>query len=176
MKWLKMGVVVLLVLVAAVLILASTKPDNFRVARSAQIKAPPEKIMALISDFHKWNAWSPYENLDPAMKRTFSGAPSGKGAVYEWNGEDKVGSGRMEILQSSVPQIDIKLDFIKPFEGHNMAVFTTQPQGDMTTVTWAMSGPAPFVSKIMQVFCNLDTIIGKDFEVGLQNLKAVSEK
>jgi hypothetical protein len=158
------------------LILASMKPDDFRVTRSTQIKAPPEKIMASISDFHKWSAWSPYENLDPAMKRTFSGAPSGKGAIYEWSGNDKVGAGRMEILQSSVPQVDIKLDFIKPFEGHNMAVFTAQPQGDTTTVTWAMSGPAPFISKVMQVFCSMDALIGKDFEAGLQNLKAFSEK
>jgi uncharacterized protein YndB with AHSA1/START domain len=170
-------VVLLVIVVAAVLGVAATKPDAFRVERTASIKAPPEKIFALINDLHGWGAWSPYEKKDPAMKRTFSGPASGKGAVYEWDGNKNVGKGRMEITETSPPsRILIKLDFISPFEGHNTAEFTMVPKGDATSVSWAMDGPAPFVSKIMQVFINLDSMIGKDFEEGLANLKTLAEK
>jgi uncharacterized protein YndB with AHSA1/START domain len=170
-------VVLLVIVVAAVLGVAATKPDAFRVERTASIKAPPDKIFALINDLHGWGAWSPYEKKDPAMKRTFSGAASGKGAVYEWDGNKNVGKGRMEITETSPPsRILIKLDFISPFEGHNTAEFTMVPKGDATSVTWAMDGPAPFVSKVMQVFINLDSMIGKDFEEGLANLKSLAEK
>jgi uncharacterized protein YndB with AHSA1/START domain len=169
--------VLVLISIAGVLALAATKPDAFRVERTASIKAPPEKIFALINDLHGWGAWSPYEKKDPAMKRTFSGAASGKGAIYEWDGNKNVGKGRMEITDTSPPsRILIKLDFISPFEGHNTAEFSMVPKGDTTSVTWAMDGPAPFVSKVMQVFLNLDTMIGKDFEDGLANLKTLAEK
>jgi carbon monoxide dehydrogenase subunit G len=169
--------VVLAVAIAVVLILAATKPDSFSVRREITVKAPAEKIFPLINDFHQWVAWSPYEHKDPAMKRTYSGAESGKGAVYGWDGNNNVGSGRMEILDSAVPsKIVIKLDFFKPFEGHNTAEFTMLPQGDATHVTWVMHGPAVFISKVMQVFMNLDKMIGKDFEAGLVNLKTVTEK
>jgi len=163
--------------IVVVLILAATKPDSFRVQRSLMIKAPPETLFALINDFHRWGTWSPWETKDPAMKRTFSGAPSGTGAVYAWDGNKNVGSGRMEILDTSAPsKIVIKLDFFKPFEGHNTAEFTMLPQGDVTNLTWVMHGPAVFMSKVMQVFMNLDRMIGKDFETGLANLKSLTEK
>jgi hypothetical protein len=115
------------------------------------------------------------------MKRSYSGAASGKGAVYAWDGNNNVGSGRMEILDASAPsKIAIKLDFFKPFEGHNTAEFTMLPQGDATNVTtdvtWLMHGPARFMSKVMQVFMNMDNMIGKDFEIGLANLKKLTEK
>ena len=173
--------VVLAIAIAAVLILAARKPDSFTVQRAATIKAPPERIFPLINDFHQWGTWSPYENKDPAMKRSYSGAESGKGAVYGWEGNKNVGSGRMEILDTSVPsKIIIKLDFFTPFEGHNTAEFTMLPQGDatqgITRVTWLMHGPAPFMSKLMQVFINLDHMVGKDFEVGLANMKRAAEK
>jgi uncharacterized protein YndB with AHSA1/START domain len=173
--------VVLAIAIAIVLILAATKPDTFSVERAASVTAPPEKIFPLIDDFHQWGSWSPYENKDPAMQRSFGGAASGKGAVYGWDGNSNVGSGRMEILDSSAPaKIVIKLDFLKPFEAHNTAEFTMLPQGDSTrvttTVTWRMHGPAPFMSKLMQVFMNLDHMIGKDFEIGLANLKRLAEK
>jgi uncharacterized protein YndB with AHSA1/START domain len=173
----KIILIALAVLIAAVLGLAVTKPDTFRVQRAVTIKAPPEKIFAVINDFHNWTSWSPWEKLDPAMKRTHSGAASGKGAIYEWQGNSKVGEGRMEILDTTAPsKIAIKLDFIKPFEGHNTAEYTLVPQGEMTNVTWAMYGPTPFISKLMQVFISFDKMIGKDFEEGLANLKAVAEK
>ncbi len=168
---------VIVALIAIVLIYATTRPDSFSVQRTATIKAPPEKVFALINDFHHWPAWSPWEKLDPAMKRTHSGATSGKGAVYAWVGNSDVGEGRMEIVDS-VPssKVDIKLDFITPFESKNTTLFTLQPQGDSTQVTWLMQGPAPYVTQLMTVFVSMDKMIGKDFEAGLANLKANAEK
>ena len=168
---------VLVVAVAIILILAATKPDSFSVQRVITVQAPPERIFPLINDFHQWESWSPYENKDPAMKRSYSGAASGTGAVYAWEGNKNVGSGRMEILDASAPsRIVIKLDFFTPFEGHNTAEFTMLPQGDATNITWLMYGPLPFMGKIMHVFINMDNMIGKDFEGGLANLKRLTEK
>ncbi len=174
---LKTIALVVAVLIAGVLIFAATKPDTFSVQRSATIKAPPEKVFAVLNDFHRWTEWSPWEKLDPAMKRTLGGANAGKGATYAWEGNSKAGAGRMEIIESAPSsKVGIQLDFIKPFEGHNLAEFTLVPQGDGTQVNWVMHGPAPFVSKLMQVFISMDAMIGKDFEEGLANLKAVAEK
>jgi len=176
LKIVGIAVVVLLVVVAGILIYAATKPNDFRVERRLAIKAPAEKIYAQIADLKAWQAWSPYEKKDPAMKRTLSGAPSGKGAVYEWDGNKNVGAGRMEVIEASAPsKVAIKLDFLKPFEGHNTAEFTILPQGDATDVTWVMHGPAPFISRLMQVFMNIERMIGKDFEIGLANLKRLTE-
>ena len=169
--------VVLAVAIAIILILAATKPDTFSIRRAATVKAPPEKIFAVLSDFHQWGSWSPWENKDPAMQRSFSGAASGTGAVYAWEGNKNVGSGRMEILEASPPsKIVIKLDFLKPFEAHNTAEFTMLPQGDATSITWLMHGPASFMVKVMHVFINMDKMVGKDFETGLANLKRLVEK
>jgi uncharacterized protein YndB with AHSA1/START domain len=174
---LKIIAIVVVLLVAALLIFAATKPDAFRIERSTSIKASPEKIFALINDLHKWVLWSPWENIDPALKRAYSGAESGKGAAYEWEGNSKVGSGSMEILET-VPtsRITIKLDFIKPFEGHNIAEFKIERAGDSTTVTWAMFGPSPYLSKVMGLVFSMDKMIGSQFETGLANLKAITEK
>jgi hypothetical protein len=166
---------VAVVAVAGVLALAATRPDSFSVQRSASIQAPPEKISAFLGDFRRWEAWSPWEKMDPAMKRTLSGAPSGKGAVYEWQ-SDKVGSGRMEMLESSSSGVAVKLDFVKPFEGHNRVDFALEPKGAATNVTWTMQGPMPYLSKVFSVFVDMDAMIGKDFEAGLANLKAAAEK
>jgi hypothetical protein len=169
--------IALAIAIAIVLILAAAKPDTFSVQRVTRVKASPEKIFPLINDFHQWVAWSPYETKDPAMKRSYGGAASGKGAVYGWEGNKNVGAGRMEILDTAAPsKIVIKLDFFKPFEGHNTGEFTMLPQGDDTNVTWRMFGPASFMSRLMQVFINLDHMIGKDFEIGLANLKRLTEK
>jgi hypothetical protein len=173
----KIIVIVLVVVIAAILGYAATRPDSFSVQRAASIKAPPEKIFPLIDDFHRWPVWSPWEKLDPDMKRTFTGQAAGKGAAYAWQGNSKVGEGRMEILDDPAPsKIVIKLDFIKPFEGHNTTTFLLVPKGDSTDVTWTMDGPSPFVSKLIGVFMNMDKMIGNDFEKGLANLKAAAEK
>jgi uncharacterized protein YndB with AHSA1/START domain len=174
---LKIILILIVLLIAVVLILAALKPDTFRVARTTRIRAPAEKVFALINDFNRWVAWSPWEKMDPALQRIYSGPVSGKGSVYEWKGNKKVGEGRMEILESSpASRIAIKLDFIKPFEAHNTAEFTFMPQGDETGVTWTMQGSTPFIGKIMHVFVDMDRLIGKDFEAGLANMKAAAEE
>ena len=169
--------VVVAVLAGALLMFAATKPDTFRVERSLSMKAPPEKIFPLINELRSWRLWSPYEKKDPGMQRTYSGSSMGKGAVYEWDGNKDVGRGRMEITDASAPsKVIIKLDFIAPFEGHNTAEFTMLPRGDETHLSWLMHGPAPFMSKLMQVFMSLDKMIGKDFEAGLANLQKLAER
>jgi uncharacterized protein YndB with AHSA1/START domain len=176
LKVLAAVIAIIVIALAVVLILASTKPDTFRVERSAVIKASPENIFPLIADFHQWGRWSPYETRDPAMKRTYGGAERGKGATYAWEGDSNVGTGHMEILDAPASQnVVIKLDFLKPFEAHNTAEFTLQPQGDGTRVTWTMQGPTPFIGKIMHVFINMDRMVGTDFEAGLANLRKAVE-
>jgi uncharacterized protein YndB with AHSA1/START domain len=173
----KTVLIVVVALIGGVLVVAALRPDDFSVQRSASIKAPPEKIYPMLADFRQWPAWSPWEKLDPEMKRTLSDPASGPGATYAWQGSSKVGAGRMEIKEVTAPtKVEIQLDFIKPFEGHNIADFILVPRGDTTEVTWLMHGPTPFVSKLMGVFVDMDKMIGKDFEAGLANLKAASEK
>ena len=169
--------VVLLVVVVAVAAIASTRPDDFSLRRSILIAAPPQKIYPLVADFHRWPAWSPWERLDPDMKRTFSGPAAGAGAGYAWAGSSKVGSGRMEIKEANAPsRLSIQLDFLKPFEAHNITDFSFAPKAGGTEVTWAMHGPSPFVSKVMGVFVSMDRMVGKDFERGLAQMKVAAEQ
>lgn len=172
----KIIAIVVILALATLLIFAAARPDTFRVERATRIKAPPEKVFALINDLRRWGAWSPYEKKDPAMKKALSGAASGPGAVYEWDGNREVGKGRMEITDSSPPsRVIIRLDFVKPFEAHNIVEFTLRPQDDATDVTWAIQGPSPYISKLMGIFFSMDRMIGKDFEAGLVNLKTAAE-
>lgn len=174
---LKTIVLFLVVILGGIIGLALSKPDTFRVERAIAIKAPPDKVFALINDFHQWGTWSPWEKLDPTMQRTHSGAENGKGAMYAWKGNNQVGQGNMEILESTPSsEILIKLDFIEPFEAHNQAEFTLRPKDDTTEVTWAMSGPNTFIGKVMSVFVSMDSMVGKDFESGLNNMKMAAEK
>lgn len=161
--------------VGGLLAYAKTRPTAFRVARSTRIDASPDAIRPLVADFRRWTAWSPYENIDPALKRTYGGAPSGTGAVYAWEGNAKVGTGRMEITGDEPSKVTLKLDFMKPFEASNVAEFTFTPSGDGTDVTWAMSGEYNFMSKLMGIFVDMDRLVGKDFEAGLANLKSTLE-
>lgn len=163
--------------VVAILAYAATKPDSFRIERSANIKAPPEKIFPHLADLRAHGAWSPWEKKDPAMKRAFSGTASGKGQVYEWDGNSEIGKGRIEIADIAAPaKVAMNLHFIKPFEAQSRADFTLKPNGDGTTVTWAMYGPQPFVGKVMGLFIDCDKMVGKEFETGLASLKAIAEK
>jgi len=170
-------VAVLIVFIGGVLIAAATKPDTLHIQRAMAIQAPPQKIFALINDFHKWNLWSPYDKKDSTMKRTYSGAPNGVGAKYEWAGNSDVGTGHMEIIEAPEPsKVTVKLHFIEPFESESNAEFTLQPEGNTTKVTWAMHGPNHYLGKVMSVFFDMDDMIGKDFEAGLVNMKNVAEK
>lgn len=170
-------VLVLVIAVGLLLAYAATRPDTFHIERTATIKAPPDKIFPMINNFHSWAAWSPYESLDPAMKKSFSGADSGQGAVYEWEGNSRAGKGRTEIVES-VPtsKVRIKLDMIKPIEGHNDVEFKLQPNGDTTNVTWGMSGHSSLLVKTVGIFMNMDKAVGDEFEKGLSNLKTIAEK
>ena len=167
---------VLLATIALLLVLAATRPARFRVQRTAVIKAPAPKIFALISDLKSFNNWNPYEKKDPGIHGHYSGPASGVGAAYAWDSR-KVGRGRMEITAAEAPRsLTMELDFLKPFKARNTAEFTLQPQGDqLTIVTWAMHGPSPYLSRLIGVVLNMDTMIGKDFEAGLANLKALTE-
>lgn len=168
--------ILLSLFVIAVLAYAATRPNHFRIQRSIIIQATPEKIYPLIEDFHQWQAWSPWENIDSTMQRTYSGTPQGVGTIYGWEGKGKVGAGRMEITAARPTEIIIQLDFIKPFEAHNIAEFTLNPpHGQNTELTWVMHGPSPYISKLMGVFFNMDRMIGKDFEKGLSNIKLIVE-
>ncbi|MFM2066374.1 MAG: hypothetical protein RLZZ584_1283 [Pseudomonadota bacterium] len=174
----------LVALITLVLIYAATRPNTFSVQRTIMINAPAAKVYPYLADFHRWQAWSPWEHLDPAMQRTHSGAPSGQGAIYAWLGNDKVGQGRMEITGAQPPadgttakgRLLVKLDFIKPFESANTTEFTLNGSSDGTEVVWTMRGPSPYITKLMTVFVSMDKMVGKDFESGLARLKAAAEK
>jgi len=174
--WKKILGIVVLVIVA-VLAYAATRPDTFHVERSIVVAAPPARVYALVDDFHQWGRWSPWEKLDPALRRTFSGAPSGVGAVYEWQGNRDVGQGRMDIVDATPPsRIGIALHFIEPFDSTSRTVFSFTPEAGGTRVAWTMDGPALFVTKLMGLFVSMDKMIGSDFERGLANLKAAAER
>ena len=168
-------VLVPVALVGALLARAATKPDTFRHERSIRIQAPPERILPFLADFHNWSAWSPWEKKDPNLKRTFSGAPSGPGAVYGWTGNGQVGTGEMEIEEATADRVKVKLHFIKPFEAISTAEFTLQPSGGGTNVVWAMYGANRFMFKVMGTLMNMDKAILKDFDDGLASLKAAAE-
>lgn len=164
------------VAIAGILILAAMKPDIFVVQRSTLINAPADRIFPLINDYKNWSSWSPYEKIDPAMTRTFSGASSGKGSVYEWTGNKNIGHGRMEITDTAQPsRVTIQLDFFSPFEAHNVAEFTMKPEGSATNVTWTMRGPLPYMAKVMHTVFSMDKMVGGQFAEGLANMKAVAE-
>jgi hypothetical protein len=169
-------IAVIVVVIMGILGVAATKPDTFTYERKITINAPAEKIFPYINDFKNWLAWSPYEKKDPAMKRTYGAATVGKGAGYEWDGNDDIGAGRMDITNVTEPsRIEIRLEFFRPFEAVNTAVFTLSPVAGGTEVSWAMSGEANFISKIMCVFFDVDKMVGNDFEQGLAALKALGE-
>jgi hypothetical protein len=150
--------------------------DIFRIARSATIAAPPERIAPYIQDFRAWEKWSPYEKLDPRMKKTFSGAERGVGASYAWEGNSKAGAGSMTITAATLQTISIALNFTKPMRSENTAEFTLEPSGAGTRVTWTMTGPKTLMTKVVGVFMNMDKMIGQAFEEGLGSLKDLAEK
>ncbi|MEP6823644.1 MAG: SRPBCC family protein [Ramlibacter sp.] len=166
----------LVLAVAVVAAIASQRPDTFRVARSTTIAAPAEKIFPMINGTQAFNVWNPYSKRDPAMTGTYKGPASGPGGIYEFQSK-KAGSGSFEVTRATAPtQVGMRLDMTAPFEGHNQILFTLAPRGPATEVTWAMEGPAPFLSKFMGVIFNMDKMIGTDFEAGLADLKANAEK
>lgn len=168
--------IALAVIIAVFVGVVVMQPSEFRVARTATISAPAAAAFAQINDFHNWQAWSPWEKLDPAMKKTFEGEPAGAGAIYAWAGNDKVGEGRMTLTESRPNElIRIKLEFLQPFASTNTTEFVFKPEDDQTVVTWSMFGEKNFVSKAFGLFVNMDNMIGSDFDKGLAQLKTVAE-
>lgn len=168
---------IVVVAIAALAGLAAMQPDSFHIERSASMKAPPEKAYAVLSDFHRSQEWSPFEKTDPDMKRTFSGAEKGKGAVYAWDGNSEAGAGRLEIVEAVEPsKLKLTLDFTRPFEASHFVEYNLKPHGDGTEVTWSTYGPSPFLSRIMCLFFDPDKMIGGMFEKGLADLKTLTEK
>ena len=164
------------VLVVALLAFAARRPDTFVVQRSVAIKASPETVYPLISDWHNFLVWSPFEK-GPSMKRAFKGAASGKGAIYEWDGNNKVGAGRIEIMEAIAPSsLVMQLDMIRPMKAQNTVEFTVAAKGGTTDVTWTMKGRVPFLGKLMGLVMNCDKMVGSQFEEGLAKLKGVAEK
>jgi hypothetical protein len=173
---LKIILLVLALAIAAVLVYAATRPDTFRVERTASIKAPPERIFPLIDSLRAGEKWSPYYRKDPAMKGTYSGPESGAGATFEFSGNKDVGSGRVSIASSSPPnRVTMRLQMFKPLAADNVVEFTLVPRGATTDVTWAMQGRQPYVGKVMGLVLDMDKMIGTDFATGLASLKSLVE-
>jgi uncharacterized protein YndB with AHSA1/START domain len=169
-----LGIIVVVVIVLCVVI--SMQPANFTVTRSATFNAQPDRVFTQVNDFKNWSAWSPWEKLDPNMKKTVSDPSAGKGASYAWTGNDEVGEGKMTIADSHPSEhIKVDLEFIKPFAMKSVTNFTFKPEGDKTTMTWAMTGEHNFVSKAMCLVMDMDKMVGSDFEKGLANLKPIVE-
>lgn len=169
--------VVLALAITVVVLVALTKPDEFQVQRTATLDAPVESVFGLVNDFTRWPDWSPWEDLDPDMRREFSGAGEGVGAVYAWDGNRDAGVGRMEIVESRRPtHVRIQLDFERPMSSNNITTFDFAPEGERTRVVWSMQGPNPFPFKVMQVFMDMDTLVGRDFERGLAQLEAAAAR
>ena len=167
----------LLLLIAAFLVYASMQPTSMRIERSLEMNAPASAIFPLINDFHQWAVWSPWEKMDPNLKRTFSGPDAGVGATYQWAGNKKVGEGRMTIMESRPPEwLNVKLEFLKPWKATNQSMFRLEPAEAGTKVVWAMEGERNFMMKAMGVFMNMEKMIGKDFDAGLAAMKAAVEK
>jgi hypothetical protein len=166
----------LAVVIAGVIAYAATRPNTFKVARSIGISAPPEVVFPLISNLRKFATWSPYETKDPDMKRTFSGAESGAGQRYDWEGNSNVGKGWLFVAGTFEPsQVDIDLNMLKPIHATNRVTFTLVPDGRTTNVTWAMQGHVPLLAKVLHLFVDMDRMCGDDFEVGLASLKTLAE-
>ncbi len=167
---------VLIIALLGLIAYVANHPSDFRLERSTTVRAAPERLFDLISDFHRWTAWSPFETIDADLKRTYGGAERGVGATYGWEGR-KSGVGSMAITEADAPsRVLIDLVFVKPFQAHNKAEFTLEPDGDATRVTWAMSGHSGFFAKMIDVFLPMEKMVGPQFEQGLAKLKTVAEQ
>ncbi|MDB6108491.1 MAG: hypothetical protein JWR69_241 [Pedosphaera sp.] len=178
---LKKILIALVAIVAVFVVVVAVQPSEYRVTRTATISAPAAAVFAQVDDFHKWEAWSPWAKIDPAMKQTYEGAPAGTGAIYTWAGNNDVGAGRMTLTENHPNElIRIKLEFLKPFASICDTEFTFKPDGNQTAVTWTMGGKNNFMAKGIHLFMNMDKMIGGQFEKGLADLssaaKAVEKK
>ncbi|HKO94081.1 MAG TPA: SRPBCC family protein [Polyangiaceae bacterium] len=173
---LKRVAAIAIALIAVLVLVVATRSSHMHVERSAIVPVAPDVVFPLINDFHAWSSWSPWEKLDPEMKREFSGAPQGKGAQYAWSGNDQVGVGNMQITDNKpAEQVTIQLEFKEPWAATNVTNFRLAAVPEGTKVTWAMDGENNFAAKAMSLVMDMDQLIGKDFEAGLANLGAVAQ-
>jgi uncharacterized protein YndB with AHSA1/START domain len=173
LKRLSIGVVLL---VGAAAVVVWFQPDDYRLTRSTVIAAPAAAVFAQVNDLRKWDDWSPWAKLDPAAKVTFEGPQAGAGAVFKWDGNDKVGAGTMTITESKPNErVATRTDFVKPFEGTSNADFVFSEQGGQTNVIWTMAGTQTFIGKAICMFMPMEKMLGPEFEKGLMQLKRVSE-
>jgi len=173
---LKIILIALAVIVVVFVVIVAVQPSDFRITRSATIAAPPEAVFAQVNDLHNWEAWSPWAKLDPAAKSTYEGPAAGVGAAFAWSGNNKIGEGRMTVIESRPDElVRFKLDFLKPFKASNTAEFTFKPEGNQTAVTWSMYGKNNFLSKAVGLFMNCDKMVGGQFEQGLAQMNSVTE-
>lgn len=170
--------IALLVVVAGIFGMAAAQPNEFRIVRTATIGAPPSEVFPEVSDFHNWEHWSPWAKLDPNAKNTFEGPATGEGAIFAWDGNDKVGAGRMTVLESRPNErLKIKLEFTRPMEDTSTTIFDFKPDGDKTIVTWSMDGRHQnLIGKTICMLMNMDKVVGGQFDTGLTNLRSVVEK
>ena len=172
----KIILIVLAVVIGVLAVVVVLQPAEFRVERSATMSAPAQVVFAQVDDLRKWEAWNPWQKVDPAMKLTFEGPATGPGASYSWAGNKEVGEGRLTITESRPNDlVRIKLEFMKPFAATNIATFTFTPQANQTAVTWSMEGRNNFVAKALHLFMNMDKMVGSQFEKGLADMKKVAE-
>lgn len=166
----------LAVLLTAFLAYVATRPADFRITRSATLTAPPEVIFAEVNDFRRWEAWSPWSQMEPEASYRYSGPESGTGASVHWIGR-KTGEGINTILESTpAERIRFRLQFLKPFEATNAADFAFRPVGDGTVVTWTMTGRNGFLGKLFGLLLNCEKMVGGQFEQGLENLRRLTER
>ena len=170
------ALIAVVAVVAVFLVVVALQPSDFQVTRSTSVAATASAVFPLVNDMHQWAVWSPWDKVDPGMKRTFEGPASGVGAVYGWSGNNDVGEGHMTITESKPHElVRIKLEFIKPFAGTNDVQFSFKPDGARTDVTWTMTGQKNFVSKAICMFMSMDKMVGGQFEKGLADMKAAAE-
>jgi hypothetical protein len=174
---LKWSLAAIAAVVVLFLVVVALQPSDFKVERSATLRAPPPAAFAQVNDFQNWRAWSPWEKIDPALKRQYDGSKAGTGAVYAWQGNSDVGEGRMTITDSRPGElVRIRLEFFKPFAAVNDTVFQFKPSGEGTAVTWTMTGRNNFVAKAICLFVDMDKMVGGMFEQGLTQMKSVVER
>ncbi len=178
LKKILLGALALIVtVVATVLVIAALQPDTFRIERSAVLPASPQVLFEQVNDPRKFEAWNPWSKLDPQVKNTFSGPPSGVGAACSWSGNSDVGVGTSTLIESKPGELlRFKMEFRKPMASTCTCDFTFTPVGDQTKVTWSMYGQQPFVGKLFGLFVDCDKLCGEQFEKGLGSLKAVVKK
>jgi hypothetical protein len=172
----KKAMIIVAVVLVGFCIVVALQPSGFKITRSTSVSASPATVFAEVNEIKHWQNWSPWEKLDPNMKKTYEGPDAGVGASWSWSGNSKVGEGKSTIVESQAPdRVALRLDFTKPMKATNHTEFLFQPQEQGTMVTWTMTGEVGFIGKMFHLFMDVDKMVGGDFEKGLAHLKSIAE-